>query len=596
MKYHCRWTGVVLSALTFGIACGDDPDAGGGPASTGSGAAGRGGSSAGGSGGPPVGGAGGLNHGIAGGADPKGTPGDGGAGGAVSAASAGEQTGGVGGQGGEAVQPGHWLAFQLWTEDENTHPLFVTGVPPQEDAVELAPDVDFWQWAPDGTRLVYATPAAYGGPPNAAFSVAVSTTGALGAPERLHEPLGEGALALRVSISPDSNTLALQLYEDGVATWYLRPIDGGVGDWMRVTSSVPGAETAATSEVRFMWSPDGTRAAIIQREDATHDALFIVDAVTGEGSHGSFGTLRPFQWSADGSRLFADALGPGAGQRVLYAIDADAASSAVELSDPAVHYDFDPTKFAVSSDGDTVAFGASAYGASGGLALLKHVASAQPAEQVGTSPQGFVWSERSEQFFFNGSQDLGVHLFAVPRQGGDAVRLSPEGEVAACNAPPCLRAAGDALLLMTFDAEYTGNQLYDIDLSTPSPSARRLTTFADQTRIEFLAVSPDSSQVLLFATDAAGKQGIYLVERGAAEPNVTRLFKPAGGAATLYWPLGWSPDSRYFDLRADPDKDGYIDLFAVTAGSDKGALPAPLTPQGRKTTGVDAVWRPRPLP
>jgi hypothetical protein len=289
-------------------------------------------------------------------------------------------------------------------------------------------------------------------------------------------------------------------------------------------------------------------------------------------------------------------LGPGAGQRVLYAIDADAASNAIELSEPAVHYGFDPRKFAVSSDGDTVAFSAGVYGALGSVALLKQVASAQPALQVGNAARDFVWSERSEQFFFTGSQDADVHLYAVPRQGGDAVRLNPEGTRAVCNVAPCLQAAGDALLLMTSDADQDviGNRLYDIDLSTPSPSARPLTAFAAKEVIDFLAVSPNFSNVLLFATNAAGKQGIYLVDRSAAPPSVTRLFNPAAGASSQ--PLGWSPDSRLFDLRADPDNDGYVDLFAVAAGSATAGLPAPLTPQGRKNTSVSAAWRPQQLP
>jgi Tol biopolymer transport system component len=188
-----------------------------------------------------------------------------------------------------------------------------------------------------------------------------------------------------------------------------------------------------------------------------------------------------------------------------------------------------------------------------------------------------------------------VYLYAAPRQGGDAVRLNPEGAIAACNAPPCLRAAGDALLLMTFDADYAGNQLYDIDLSSSSLSARLLTTFAAETLIDFLAVSPDSSQVLLFATDAAGEQAIYLIDRSAAAPSVTRIFEPAAVQHSLYWPLGWSPDSRFLDLRVDPDDDGYMDLFAVAAGNATAALPAPLTPQGRKITSVGAEWRPLPL-
>jgi Tol biopolymer transport system component len=490
----------------------------------------------------------------------------------------------VGGQGGEAAPPEHWLALQLWTEDADSHPLFVTGFPPQADPVQVAPDVDFWQWTPDGTRLVYATPAAYGGPPNAAFSIAPRATGTLDAPEPLHEPLDEGAYAWRVSISPNSKTLALQLYEEEISTWYLRPIDGGVDEWL------PVAEPVSGPQMPFEWSPDGARAAIVRRDDATHDSLFIVDAATGQDTQGNFGTLRTLQWSADGSRLFAEALDPDAGERVLHAVDADAASGAVELSDPAVHSDL--SVFAVSSDGETVAFSARQGGVRG--LFIKQVGSAQPAVQVvAESPANVVWSESSEQFLY-----VSTHLYATPRQGGDAIRLNPEATIASCKAPPCLRSAGDALLFMTSDAnqDLIGNQLYDIDLSIPSPAARLLTAFPGGTLIDFLAVGPDPSQVLLLATDAAGKQGIYLVDRSAAPPSVISLFNSASGTYPTHVPMGWSPGSRLFHLVAAAQGNGYVDLLAATIENGTAALSNPLTPQGRKLTTVSAEWRPRSLP
>jgi hypothetical protein len=578
MKHSYRLA-MLLSTVAVSVACGADDDQKGEPQGGSSGSAARGGASG---NTAPVGGA---DEGGAAGSDRGAAAGEGGLGGGASAGSAGEGSAGVGGQGGEPAQSKHLLAFKLWIKDENTHPLFVTAVPPQADPIQIAPNVDFWQWTPDGTRLVYATPAAYGGPPNAAFSIALSATGALGAPEPLHKPLEEGAYAWRVSISPNSQTLALQLYEDETSTWYLRPLDGDVEDW------VPVAEAVSYPEVPLVWSPDGSRAAIIQREDATSASLFIVDAATGESTQGSFGTLRPFQWSADGSRFFVEALGPGAGQRVLYAIDADAASGTVELSDPASHSGFDPSKFAVSSDGDTVAFMAQVGGV--GRVFVKQVGGAQAVQLVGENPSNLIWSESSDKFLY-----IATHLYAVPRQGGDTVRLNPEGSIASCNAPPCLRSAGDALLLMTSDAnqDLTGNQLYDIDLSTPSPSARLLTTFKGGTLIDFLAVGPDPSQVLLLATDAAGKQGIYLVDRSVAPPSVMALFSPAPGTYPTHAPMGWSPDSRLFHLVAAPKGDGYLDLLAATIDSGTATLSAALTPQGRKLTSVGAEWRPRQLP
>jgi Tol biopolymer transport system component len=579
MKYPYRWTAILLSTLTISIACGDNDGAEGDATGGASGSAGRGGSS----GNAAL--AGGSDHGGAEGNDRGGAPAEGGFDGAVPAGSAGEGSGGRGGQGGEAAQPEHWLAFQLWTEGDDSHPLFVTGVPPQADPAQIAPDVDFWQWTPDGTRLVYATPAAYGGPPNAAFSIAVSAPGTLDAPEPLHEPLEEGAYAWRVSISPNSKTLALQLYEEETSTWYLRPIDGGVGEWMPVAEPVSGPEAP------LVWSPDGSRAAIVQREDATSASLFVVDAATGESTRGGFGTLRPFQWSADGSRFFVEALGPGAGQRVLYAIDAEAASDAVELSDPAAHSAFDPSKFAVSSDGETVAYMAHVGGVGG--VFIKQVRSAQAMQLVGGNPSTVLWSQSSEQFLY-----IASHLYAVPRQGGDAVRLNPEGTIALCNAPPCLRAVGDAFLLMTSDAnqDLTGNQLYDIDLSTLAPSVRLLTGFAPETLIDFLAVAPDPSQVVLLTTDGAGKQSIYLVDRNAASPSVTRLFNSAPGTYPTHAPIAWSPDSRQLQLVADQHGEGYVSLFTTRFGNGTAELSAPLTPPGRKLTSIGAEWRPGPLP
>src|SRR5688500_10041754 len=211
MRYPYRLAAILLSTVTVSIACGADDDQKGAPSGGTSGSAGRGGASG------NTASGGGADEGGAAGSDRR-APGEGGLGGAAPAGSAGEDSGGVGGQGGEAAQPEHWLTFQLWTEGDDTHPLFITAVPPQADPVQVAPDVDFWQWTPDGARLVYATPAAYGGPPNAAFSIALSPTRGLGAPEPLHEPLDEGAYAWRVSISPNSKTLALQLYEEETST------------------------------------------------------------------------------------------------------------------------------------------------------------------------------------------------------------------------------------------------------------------------------------------------------------------------------------------------------------------------------------------
>jgi hypothetical protein len=313
-----------------------------------------------------------------------------------------------------------------------------------------------------------------------------------------------------------------------------------------------------------------------------------VDAATGDSTRGSFGTLRPFQWSADGSRFFVEALGPGAVERVLYAIPADGASDAVELSNPALHSD--PSILAVSSDGETVAFAARESGVRG--LFIKQVGSAQPAVQItAESPSTVVWSESSEQFLY-----IATHLYAVPRRGGDALRLNPEGTIAFCSAPPCLRSADDAFLLMTSDADQdvTGNQLYDVELSMASPSPRLLTAFAVGTTIDFLTVGPDPSLVILLATDAAGEQDLYLVDRSAASPNVTRLFNPAPGAYPAHAPMAWSPDSRLFHLVAAPESDGYLDLFTARLESGTAVLSAPLAPQGHRLTSVGAEWRPGP--
>jgi Tol biopolymer transport system component len=484
------------------------------------------------------------------------------------------------------VQPENWVAFQLWTEDGDAHPLFAAALPPSAEPMQVATDVDFWRWTPDGTRLIYATPAAYGGPPNAAFSLAFSASGSLGAPEPLHEPLGEGDYAWNVSISPDSKTLALQVYEAGSSTWYLRPIDGGVRDWATVAEG-SAAEPLAGVDARLTWSPDGTRAALVQREDATRDSLTIVDAATGEGSQGSFRSLRVFQWSADGSRLFAEALHADAGQRVLYAIDAGEPSAPIELSDRALHSEFDASKFAASSDGETVAFMAQANGGGAGRLFIQQVGSTQPAVQTeGDNPSNIVWSESSEQFLY-----ISAHLYAVSREGGEAVRLNPEGTVAHCNVAPCLRAAGDAFLLITSDDDYSSNQLHDLDLSTPSLSARRLSALPPGSFIDALAVAPNHSQVLLLTTDSAGKQGIYLVDRSAASPSATQLSFSPGGNSAAHAPM-WSPDSRLLHLVVETGGNGAVDLFAATIAGRTAALSAPLTPQGGKVTGVSAEWRP----
>ncbi|MDF3067242.1 MAG: Prolyl oligopeptidase N-terminal beta-propeller domain [Polyangiaceae bacterium] len=582
MNYSYRLISMLLSACALGVACGEEGRGREGTAGGASGSAGRAGAS------DNAASGGGADDGGAKNGGRGGAAGEGGPGGGVP--TGGSDAPGGGGEGGVTVAPEHWLAFQLWTEDDDTHPLFLAGVPQPAEPRPLAADVDFWRWTPDGTRLIYATPAAYGGPPNAAFSVALSRAGSLDDPEPLHRPLDDGDYAWSVSISPDSKTLALQLYEAGTSTWYLRPIDGGVGDWVDVAQG-SAVEPLAGVEARLTWSPDGTRVAVVQREDATHDSLFIVDAATRKGSQGSFRNLRVFQWSVDGSRLFADALDPDAGQRVLYAIEADAASDAVELSDRAVHSSFDPAKFAASSDGGTVAFMAQVNGAGAGRLFIQQVGSGQPAVQTeGDNPSNIVWSESSGQFLY-----IAGHLYAVPRQGGDAVRLNPVGRVAHCNVVPCLRAAGDAFLFMTSDADYTSNQLYDIDLSSASPSARLLSALPAGNFIDLLALAPDPSRLILLTTDNAGKQGTYLVDRSTASPSVTRLSRSPPSSSFLRSPM-WSPDSRLLHLVAAKGGGGAVDLYMATIESGTAVLSAPVTPQDRHITGVAAEWRPRPLP
>lgn len=608
----------LLSTVSL-VACGDEHDhegepsggesgmsgSSGRPGSPGTaGSSGRGGSG-GGFGSDPEGGSaqGGANDaiggasgegnvrgGMGGASDARG--GAGGDGGATDAGGASD--GGDGGQGGAAPGVEHWLAYQLEVQGDYTHPLFIASVPPMAQPIKVAADVGTWQWTPDGTKLIYSTAASYEGPSNAVYSVEVSPSG-LGTPELMHEPL-ESNTYVSFSLSPNGETLALrvqvpegELYR---SNWYVRSVDGP-SDWLLVSQGMVGEAFFETE--RFAWSPDGTHAAIVQDEDGEYDSLVIADAA-GQVTQASFMDLNLVQWSADGSRLIAEGLYFAPDQRVLYAIDADAAFSAIEISDPTVHTAFDLRSLAVSSDGATVAFEASVTGEYD--LFIKEVDSTEPAVKVDTqNAQEVVWNASHERFLYQSYASIsppGPHLFMVPRQGGEPTRVNPEGTIAQCNVAPCLWAAGNALVLATYDNDYTTNQVYDIDLSVSSPVARALTDFASDTLIDSVTLDSTLTRVLVFATDSSGERGMYEVDRNAASPSARWLLGFDAGVDPFPATAPWSSDATLIALTADHDRDpdGIRDLFVARIEGDVTTLSEPVVANDGSFVVISTGWQP----
>lgn len=574
MKYAYQLVATFISALVLSVACGNDDSHEGPPqgdAGEASSSAGRGGVST------NVGGADDL-----GGHSPGGSRGGAPQGGANPAAGTGGEA--LGGAGGEPAEEPLWLAFKALRE--TTAPLFLTGVRPRVDAQEVAPNVESWQWTPDGTKLIYTTQTAESPPRVSAFSVSVSEEGELSAPELLHDPLAPGEAVLALNPSPTGKTLALCLFRGGISRWYLRPSDGGGGDGTPVGSGSSVVE-GHLAETRSSWSPNGTKVATVQVEDPSHISLFLVDAATGKLSQNTFeGGVDafvafagvPLQWSPDGSRLFVSgAFDKTSAQRVLYAVDADDATHAVALSDPTVHTFLDDA-FVVSSDGERVAFKAGTSAAKG--LYLKRVGSEEPAAMVAPGViQGLLVS--ADRFVYLQDHVGQRHFFVTSGDGGEPVRLDPEGMVASCNFGPCLWPAGESVLAVLSE------HLYDIDVSAPSPHVRALTAFPADTVIDALVVAPDPSRVLLRATDAAGGQSLYLVERNT--PSVTRILAPSTKGAN--YPnngMEWSPDSQLFQLPLSYDDD--VDLVTAHIENGVAVLSPPLEPQGHRL--LSASWRP----
>jgi hypothetical protein len=612
---------VLVAASSSVAACGaDDTDDSGsgaraGTAGAGGKASGQGGSSgrggakadAGGKGGRA--GAAGSSVGAAAG---ESGPGDGGNDGVAGEAGSGgerfgETAGGSGrstggddaGAGGSAgAEPTdlveRWLAFRIEKQDDYTYPLFVVPVPAGSAPLPVAADIVSFQWSPDGKQLLYVSVPS-GDAPNAAYLVTVSD-GGVGEPEMIHPPLsGTEDRVTHASVSPNGQVLALQLFEDGVSRWYVRPMVSGSDAWNPVGEGADGEHVAEPGR-RFSWSPDGERLAIVERESASHDRLLIVDS-TGAGDAASFQDLSLIEWSRDSSHVLADGISSEPlGTRTLFWIDAASVSDIEMLTEPDVQSDFSLAQ--IAPDGSAVAFKAAEV-SQFDLFVRSLDAGGALTKLDGVSVQRAAWLENSEGLLYWGYAPLeftGPHLYAVPKDGSMFTKLNPDDTFALCNSGDCIRRAGNSFVFATMNWDKTGNQLYEATFAGTTATVRALTSFPDGTLVDSFEVGPDPTGVLVFVSGPASREVRY-VDRSAAPP-ADRLVTavPTDAYPFSFGAEGppFSSDSRYayYVANHDLDPDGMVDVFVSEIADGVPGTPAQLTQLGPTEQLQGVVWQP----
>jgi hypothetical protein len=612
---------VLVAASSSVVACGGDDteDSGSGAragtAGTGGKASGQGGSSgrggakgdAGGKGGRA--GAGGSSVGAAAGESGAGDGGNdsvaggGGAGGerfGETAGASGRSTGGAdaGAAGSAGAEPTEsverWLAFRIEKQDDYSYPLFVAPVPAGLAPLPVAADVASFQWSPDGRQLLYVSVPS-GDAPNGAYLVTVSDLG-IGEPEMIHPALsGTEDRVTHASLSPNGQALALQLFEDGVSRWYVRPAASGADAWNPVGQGSDGEHVAEPGR-RFSWSPDGERLAIVEPESASHDRLLIADS-TGVGDSATFQDLSLVEWSRDSSHLLADGLSSEPlGTRALFWIDADNVFDVETLTEPGVQNDFSIAQTA--PDGSAVAFKA-AEASQFDLFVRALDSGGALTKLDGVSVQSAAWLENSEGLLYWGyapAEVTGPHLYAVPKDGSMFTKLNPDDTFALCNSGDCIRRAGNSFVFTTMNLDQTGNQLYEATFEGATATARAMTSFPDGMLVDSFEVAPDPTGVLVFVS-GPGSREVRYVDRSAAPP-ADRLVStlPTDAYPFSYGAEGppFSSDSKYayYAANHDLDPDGMVDVFVSEIVDGVPGTPAQLTHLGPTEQLYGVVWQP----
>ena len=285
---------------------------------------------------------------------------------------------------------------------------------------ESSEQVNFFEWAPDGSRLAFATaviPSIIGTPPT---------------PVALHTCLPDGSGAVRVSStmawagdfqgmggwSPDGVFLSYTAEGDGdgMVDAFVVPAVGGVPK--KIASPPPGRAMVAGA-----WSADGAWVQCYLEGGGATPGLAVA-APDGSGASEIYADgVRSYTWSPVGARLaVVSEAPPGEYHATSWAPGVALPTDLDTFLTRPLHVDW----IGWSPAGDRIAFGGTEGG--GASEFVSHVASLGGSPQVLTAelrPRLVTWPPPGDTLYFVGSPSDGTPpgVYAASAAGGPPVRL-----------------------------------------------------------------------------------------------------------------------------------------------------------------------------
>jgi len=496
-----------------------------------------------------------------------------------------------------------WLAYLAEYADSRLA-LFVAPVPTGGEPIEIAQDVESFEWSSDGQWLLFVTraAAAEGGTPNGAYLVPF-TTGAPGQPQLLSPSFERQAKdggtyrVLNAMLSPNGQWAALHLYEDGVSRWYVqRGVPGDPDHWQRIGEDYHGWD-AAEAPGEIQWRPDGEQIAVVQGVTAL--------TLTVANSRAEYaqiplidGHLLDWEPFAPRRVLVDYRLGTTTAPRVL---------ALVGLSTPSVPLTPD--------DGSLDRFSAVTWSDDGRKLLFKaefHVGPdviynvfsktlpSDPGEYTrfeGMHSGTLAWLNDDQRFVFSGyyaDEASGPNLY-VSAGNEPPTRLNPTGEYVSA-----FERLGDHVIFATRadDATPVIDRVYLATMSGPAPEVELRMALPPNRAIDSFQAARDRSSVCFSATDGTTAAIYYLDQHSLDAPEILAEFPPGGrvDGFTDRSGLRWSSDSKWFQFAADDRSttDRRLQLFVSDLAGSFPRKPRSIARPGHGASilGGSVRWQP----